>query len=530
MIQRLTATLILILLALSLTGATPPSDTKRIAVLPPDHAIVDDNPTITRGTYPTVQAAINSGACHIEVRAGEYDGFTLNRPCITIEMQGARFYNETVTVWIETAAEGSTITGDWEIYGDADGTALGDFYNGTGVHNAAAYVTLEGLKCTNLLSFCVLNPVATANNTVIRDCIIKNVATSPDPQLLAGTAIMFINGSSFNEVTGCDVSGQSGGIHTWYGASHNRIHHNNLINNYGWIGVNAPRSAIEDYGEIGAENTGNWFYYNTVDGSNASAFELADRLWDVRVVGNTVRNVEAGFWMGGSAGDYSRNALIEDNTFHGHAGVVSNWFSGTGEIKDNDFFGWDETATTGVIYVPSDALGDVVIEDNTFDGGQSPLRYSAIVGVLQFKDNIIQNTDANSIGLIYLADTPNPNAVISENLFQNNGLSRVINQNANTRVTVKDNVMYGGGLWLGEKSVVTGNEFHSPHDVWTPLYIQSGMIARDNLIFADNTPIVVDGGATGAMVIDNFVARLDGTAAALPNCGTNTCRDNWTVP
>lgn len=520
MIQRTIATLILTFLALSLVGAT--------ASGVGDYAIVDDNPAPVRGTYPTVQAAIESGAEWIEVRSGEYDGFTLNRPNVTIVMQGARFHNTTVTVWIETAAEGSVIQGDWEIYGDNTGVALGDFYNGTGVHNAAAYVTLEGLKCTNLLSFCVLNPVATAHDVKIRDCTVKNVATAPAPQLLAGTAIMFINGSSFNEVTGCDISGQSGGIHTWYGASHNRIHHNDLINNYGWIGVNQPRSAIEDYGEPGAENTGNWFYYNTVDGSNASAFELADRLWDVRVFNNEVRNVQAGFWMGGSTGDYSRGAVIENNDFYGHAGVISNWFSGTGTIKDNRFYNWDETATTGVIHVPSDGLGDVLIEGNTFDGGQSPLRYSAIVGTLRFKDNTIDGANGGGIGLVYLADTTNPNALIEGNTFRGIGNNRAVNQNSNTRVTVKGNVIYGS-IWVGANSLIADNDFYTPYDVWTPVYVNSGMIVHDNRIYADNTPVVVDGSATGAMVIDNFVAKQDGTAAALPTCtGTNVCRDNWT--
>lgn len=528
MIQRTIATLILILLTLTLTGATPHTEAKRLAVLSPDHVIVDDNPLTVRGYYPTVQDAINSGACHIEVRAGEYDGFTLNRPCITIEMQGARFHNTTVTVWIETAAEGVVIRGDWEIYGDNTGVALGDFYNGTGVHNAAAYVTLEGLKCTNLLSFCVLSPTAAAHDVKIRDCTIRNVAISPTPQLLAGTAILFINGSSHNEVTGCDISGQSQAIGTWYGASHNRIHHNDLIDNYGWIGVNQPRSAIEDYGEPGAENTGNWFYNNYVDGSNASAFELADRLWDVRVFNNEVRNVQAGFWMGGSGGDYSRNAVIENNDFYGHGGVVSNWFSGTGTIKNNRFYNWDETATTGVIFVPSDGLGDVVIDGNTFDGGQSPLRYSAPVGTLRFSGNTVQNIDNASIGLIYLADCPTCKAVIKNNLFQNNGLARVVNQNANTPVTFRDNIVYGA-IWVGEDSLITGNDFYGAVGMWTPVYVYSGTIVRDNRIYHNGDAMVIDGGATGAVIVDNLVARQDGTAAALPVCNTaNTCRDNFT--
>lgn len=522
MIQR---TLALVLFALFLMGTSP-----AVSGIG-DYAIVDDNPAPVRGTYPTVQAAIDSGAEWIEVRAGDnYPKFNLNRPNVTIVMQGARFHNDNdVTVWIEVTAVGSTITGDWEIYGDADGTELGDFFTGTGVYNNASYVTLEGLKCTNLLSFCVLNPVATANNVTIRDCHIQNVATSPTPQLLAGTAILFINESSHNTVRDCYISGQSQAIGTWYGASYNQVYDNHLQDNYGWIGANSPRSAIEDYGEPGAENYSNWFYNNYVDGSNASAFELADRLWNVRVIGNEVHNVHAGFWMGGSGGDYSRNATIEGNAFYGHAGGVSNWFSGTGRIEDNLFFNWDETATTGVVFVPSDGLGDVVITGNTFDGGQSPLRYSAPVGTLRFSDNTVQNTDNNSIGLLYFADCPSCKAVISDNLFQNNGLARVVNQNANTALTVRDNIIYGGGIWVGANSVITGNTFYTPHDVWTPVYVNSGMVVRDNFIYADNTPIVVDGGATGVRITDNFVARQDGSTAPLPNCGANNvCDGNWT--
>lgn len=517
MIQRIA---ILIFILLTLTGAS--------ASGVGDYAIVDDNPAPVRGTYATVQAAIESGAEWIEVRAGEYGGFSLNQPNVTIVMQGARFHNANdLTIWIDAAAVGATLQGDWEIYGDNTGVALGDNFHGTGVYNNAPHVTLEGLRCTNLLAFCVLNPVATAHHVTIKDCHIENVATSPTPQLLAGTGILFINGSSFNEVSGCYIAGQSQAIGTWYGASHNKIHNNRLVDNYGWIGINTPRSAIEDYGVDGAINTGNEFYNNLVDGSNASAFELADELRDVVVRNNTVYNVKAAFWMGGSGDNKSLNATIEGNTFYGHSGVISNWFSGTGRIVGNTFYDWDETGTTGTIIIPSDALGDVDIVGNEFKGGTGVLRASTNQGTIRFKDNRVSGASMPSIGILYFDDVGR--VEIEGNLFEEIE-GRVVNQANNLPITVKDNTIYGG-IWVGEKSVVSGNTFYSPYDVWAPVYIQSEMTVRDNLIFADNTPIVIDGGATGAMITDNFVARLNGTAAALPTCAPgNTCRDNWTVP
>lgn len=518
MIQRTIATLILILLTLTLTGATP--------ALSSDYAVVDDNPVLVRGYYQTVQAAIDSGATWIDVRKGEYAGFTLNRPNVTIVMQGARFYNTTVTVWIETAAEGSVIQGDWEIYGDNTGVALGDFYNGTGVHNAAAYVTLEGLKCTNLLSFCVLNPTAAAHHTVIRDCHIENVAISPSPQLLTGTAILFINGSSQNVVRNCYISGQSQAIGTWYGASHNHVHNNRLINNYGWIGVDSPRSAIEDYGVPGAVNTGNQFYNNFVDGSNASAFELADELRDVVVKDNTVYNVVAAFWMGGSGNNKSLDATIEDNIFYGHAGVVSNWFSGTGDILNNEFHDWEETATTSTIYVPSDALGDVDIVGNEFESGNGVLRYSAITGTLTFKDNRVTTDSASWI--LYFADTTNGGHVIADNLIDAPN-TLAITANNDTQLTIEDNTIYGAVWETGSGSVIADNDIYCSDGMWTGLLLNRvGQVARDNRLYCNNTPVVVQS-PSGAMVIDNLVARQDGTATALPTCtGTNVCRDNWT--
>lgn len=550
MIQRALA---LLILAFLLIGAT--SDYIGVG----DYAIVDDNPAPVRGTYPTVQAAIDSGAKWIDVRAGEYGGFSLNKPNVTIQMQGARFHNANdLTIWIDAAAVGATITGEWEIYGDNTGVALGDNFHGTGVYNNAPHVTLEGLRCTNLLAFCVLNPVATAHHVTIKDCHIENVATSPTPQLLAGTGIIFINGSSYNEVTGCFIRGQSQAIGTWYGSSFNRIHGNHLQDNYGWITGGFERSTVdankdsyisdkelangfkgdgfgfgarsdaEDYGVDGAINTGNQFYNNLVDGSNASAFELADELRDVVVRNNTVYNVKAGFWMGGSGDNKSLNATIEGNTFYGHAGVVSNWFSGTGRIAGNTFYDWEETGTTATIYIPSDGLGNVEISGNTVHGGNGFVRYSAPTGDLWLTNNRIETDTAS--WLIYFADTVNGGHVIADNLIDAPNTLAIVTNN-DTQLTISRNTIYGAVWETGSGSVIDSNTIYCSDGMWTGLLLNRvGQVARGNRLYCNNMPVVVQS-PSGAMVIDNFVAKLNGAAAALPTCSTaNTCRDNWIVP
>lgn len=518
MMQRTLTTLILFICFGLLTGTASGNNA---------YAVVDDTPALMPGQFTTVQAALDSGATWIEVRPGEYGGFALNRSNVTLRMQGARFYNnEDLTIWIDVAAEGATIQGDWEIYGAGDGSTLGDNFHGTAIYNNAAHVTLQGLRCTNLIAFCVISPVATAHHVTIRDCDIRNVATTPEPPLLTGTAILFINGSSYNTVRDCRIEGQSQAIGTWYGASFNRIYDNELVNNYGWIGAGSPRSAVEDYGVPGAENQGNWFYGNRVDGSNASAFELADELQNVVVRHNEVRNAAAGFWMGGTADNKSLNATIEGNTFFGDGDDETNWFSGSGVIRGNTWHGWTSNGV-GTIHVPSDGLGDVTIEGNVFRGGGMVLRSSAAGGLLRFTGNEIDGATHPNLGILYFADAPTATATIEGNRFVNI-TGRAVNQNAGTALTIRNNLIYGA-VWAGAGSTIEGNTFYTAFEAWTPLYIQSGVIARNNRIFADNTPVVVSGSATGTVVIDNFVARQDGSAAPLPICPVgNRCEGNWT--
>jgi Right handed beta helix region len=520
MIQRLTALLILIF---TLTAAT---------VAPADYCIVDDNPLAVRGQYTTIQAALDYGCSHIDVRKGAYPSFDVVNPNTTLEFQGAVIHNDfDVSVWIAAAAENTTLTGDLLIQGDSTGQLpTGDGFHGVGVYVNAPNVTIDGLRTSNLRSYSVYLPEPSAGYAAIRNFRFDNVCTDQYTNCCAATAIMFINGASDGTVQNGVVTGHSMFGGTWYGSSRITFSHNRALSNWGKIGENCDvtRRVFENYGLGQDGNSDNTFLYNYIDGGDG-AFEIADVIRGSTVQGNTVRNVNSHFGVAGSGSNRGVDIYIIDNFFYcdGTDQIQqTNWFSGAGWIRGNVFDGCIHN-NEGTIKIPSGAQGDgVFIVGNTFDGNGRVTRLSG--SNVTFSDNLIINPQYHNA--IYI-DNGAHAIRIESNDFQSDGGLQAINSNGGRNLTIRDNYIEGH-LWLlsgTSDSLVEGNEIHST--IWLGMSVPTRSIVRDNLIFNDGAPLHVDGAAIqGSTIYDNFMVTLDGTAAALPNCGTaNTCRDNWTV-
>jgi len=494
--------------------------------LPPmtaGYAVVDDDKSTD---YQSIQSALDSGATYVEVRPGTYEAFTVNTPNVTIEFQGAVIHNNfDVSVSITAAAVGATLKGDLLIQGDSTGELpTGDGFHGVGVYVTAPNVTIDGLRTSNLRSYSVYIPEPSAGYANIRNFQFDNVCTNQNTPCCAATAIMFINGASDGTVTNGVVTGHSMFGGTWYGSSRITFSHNRALNNWGKIGDNCdvPRRVFEDYG-LGDGNHDNKFLFNHVNGGDG-AFELADVLTGTMVIGNTVRNVNSHFGVAGSANNRGDNILIADNTFYCDGSDLTNWFSGAGDITNNTFDGCIEN-NVGTIYIPSDVQGDgVFITDNTFDGNGRVARFSG--DNVTFSDNLILNPAyANALYI----DNGVTDIWIRDNRFQGDAGLQAVNSNGASDLTITGNYIEGHLALLAgtSNSVVSGNEIRS--SAWLAIGVPHRSRVMDNDIYTDGTPLFIDNGITGAMIADNFVARLDGTAAALPTCGRNTCRDNWTV-
>lgn len=521
MTQRITAVLATLILALFLTGLMFPVGS---------YVIVDDDPMlgVQGSTFSTIQAALDSGASTVEVRDGVYtETVTISTPVTLVFRDGVTIPNDGLTrsVYVAPTATGTTIRGKGCVVGTHDGIGEnGDFSQGVGFYVDASNVTLDGVCVRNTRSFGIAINSNSVNHVTIKNCDLSNVATAPTPQLYASMAIQ-IMGADDNTVHGCLISGWSGGIHTWYDADRNNVHDNRGVNNYGWIGGGGqytPRSFVEDYGVDGAENDDNHFYNNYVDGTNGSAFELADILNNPHVIGNTVRNAFNAFVVQGSDDNKARGVLIADNTFYGHGCVVgdaTNWFSGSGVIRGNTFNAWCQN-NIGTIYVPTDGLG-VDITGNTFNGGGRIVRFSAASGVSWFRDNWVLDAEPQGNGLIYVADTTNPNLIIDGNTFQGTS-SRVVF--SLLPITFRNNYAEGV-VWGGGGSVIDGNTIVA--DDWTAVYAYPNTTVANNRILASGAGVTLEG--ANSLIERNYITRLDGSAAALPNCGTqNTCVGNWT--
>lgn len=517
MTRRITAVLAILLLALLLTGLASP---------PQAYVVVDDDPMFAAPgtTFSTIQAAEDSGALYIVVRPGTYtETVAIDTPNVTIEFQGAVIPNDGLSRSVTIAADGVTLKGDVCVVGTHDGAGEnGDFSQGVGFYVDASNVTLDGVCVRNTRSFGIAINNGAVHNVTIANCTLSNVATSPEPKLYASMAIQ-IMGADDNTVHDCLISGWSGGIHTWYDADRNNVHDNRGANNYGWIGSGGqytPRAFIEDYGVDGAENDDNHFYNNYIDGTNGSAFELADILNNPHVVGNVVRNAYGGFTVQGSDDNKARGVLIAHNTFYGDGDDATNWFSGQGSVERNTFNNWRQD-NIGTIYVPTDGLG-VDITGNTFNGGGRIVRFSATSGVSWFRDNWINNAAPQGNGLIYVADTTNPNLIIEGNTFQGTN-SRVVF--SYLPVTVRNNYIEGV-VWGGAGSVIDGNTIRA--DEWTAVYAYPSTTVTNNRILTSGAGVTLEGGYS--LIGRNYITKLDGSAAGLPNCGAlNTCVGNWTA-
>lgn len=521
MIQR---TLALLVVIISLTGATR----AQTGIWNPlAYAVVGQAGEWDKQHFMTIQAALDAGATYIVVRPGDYAGFDVNAPNVTLEFQGATIHNEfDVSVWIGAGAHNTTLKGDLLIQGDSTGQLpTGDGFHGVGVYVNAPNVTIDGLRTANLRSYSVYIPEAAAGYANIRNFEFNNVCTNQNTNCCAATAIMFINGASDGTVQNGVVTGHSMFGGTWYGSSRNTFAHNRALNNWGKIGesCDGTRRIFEDYG-LGDGNYDNKFLFNDIDGGDG-AFELADVLHGSVVQGNTVRNVNHHFGVAGSANNRGDNILIADNTFYCDGVDATNWFSGAGWIRGNAFNGCIEN-NIGTIYIPSDVLGDgVFITGNTFDSNGRVTRLSG--GNVTFSDNlIIRPAYSNAIYI----DNGVKDIWIEANHFESDGGLQAINSNGASNLTITGNYIEGHLSLLNgtSDSVVSGNEIRST--AWLGVGVPTRSIVRDNLIFNDGTPILVAGAAIqGSAIYDNFYAKYDGTTSSTPpDCGANTCRDNWT--
>lgn len=524
MTRRRLAVLTILILALFLTGITFPIGS---------YVIVDDDPQFgARGsTFTTIQAAEDSGATYIVVRPGVYtETVVIDTPNATVEFQGAVIPNNGTGVALSITAEHVTLKGDLCIVGTSDGSVLGDHNNGTGVSIAAPYATIDGLCTRNLTGFDVIAPDAAAHHITVRNCDIRGVATSPQPELKAFYGILFIGGGSDSLIEDCYITGKSQAAGLWYGVHRVTVRGVRAKNNWGCIDDAPPstcgkRSAFENYSE-GSPNVDNTFTENYVDGTRGAAFELADLQENTRVIGNTVRNAWGGaFGAMGSTNDYGHNFLIADNVFYGRgdAGDNTNWFSGSGTIRGNTFVEWNNDTTLCTIYLHGDALGDVTIEGNTFDGGGCVLRTAASNGTLRIADNRFNGVDRNTL---WFDGQASDNTVIEGNVFSGTA-GRAVSAN-DTAVTVRDNQIEGVVV-VGAGSVVEGNTIRTSTVDFISVYPKDNSIYRYNRFISDR-PSWAEWDADGLLIERNYVEKLDGTAAPLFACNAqSTCANNWTI-
>jgi len=302
-------------------------------------------------------------------------------------------------------------------------------------------------------------------------------------------------------------------------------------NNWGCIDDAPPstcgkRSAFENYSE-GSPNVDNTFTENYIDGTRGAGFELADLQENTRVIGNTVRNAWGGaFGAMGSANDYGHNFLIADNVFYGRgdAGDNTNWFRGSGTIRGNTFINWNNTTSLCTIYLHGDALGDVAIDSNMFDGGGCVLRTAAPNGALRIANNRFSHVATSTL---WFDGQASDSTVIEGNIFSGTA-GRVINA-TETSVTMRNNQIEGL-VFVGAGSVVEGNTIRTgattaPNAAITP---QSNSVYIRNLIISD-VPSWNEWNATTTLIERNHTRRENGAAAPLFSCNVaSTCAGNWT--
>lgn len=524
MTRHITAVFTLLLLPFLLAGATFAHG---------GYVVVDDDPQfgVLGSTFTTIQAAEDSGATYIVVRPGTYtETVVIDTPNVTVEFQGAVITNNGVGVALSIAAEHVTLTGDYCIVGNSDGTVLGNHNNGTGVSIVAPYATVDGLCTRNLTGFDVIAPDAAAHHITVRNCDIRGVATSPTVEQKAYYGILFMGGGSDSLIEDCYVTGKSQAVGLWYGVHRTTVRGVRAESNWGCIDDAPPstcgkRSAFENYSE-GSPNADNTFTENYVDGTRGAAFELADLQENTRVIGNTVRNAWGGaFGAMGSANDYGHNYLIADNVFYGRgdAGDNTNWFSGTGTIRNNIFIDWNNDTTLCTIYLHGDALGDVTLDSNIFEGGGCVLRTAAPSGTLRITNNRFNGVDRNTL---WFDGGASDNTVIEGNVFSG-AAGRAVSAN-DTAVTVRNNQIEGV-VAVGAGSVVEGNTIHTSAVDFISVYPQDNSIYRYNRFVSDR-PSWAEWDANGLLMERNYAEMLNGSPAPLFSCNTNsTCVGNWSA-
>lgn len=495
---------------------------------PVGYAIVNNTPgEWDKQHYTTIQSAVDSGASHIRVMAGDYPEWVNIPHSLTLECDtDATLLNDGTGVSIAINAPDVTIKG-CEIAGEFDGTAaaLGDSAHGTGVLIQGTDAHIDGLKTVNLAGFSIFSSNIDADRATIESFDFRNVATNREAHLCASTAIQFLAGSEGHAIRNGKVSGYSQAIGLWYGASNSAVSGNRLLNNYGWIGssCDGSRSAIETFG-VSEGNVGNRFIGNYIDGSNSNGFELADVLDDITVSGNTTRNTYGGaFGVAGSGNNRGTNIRIHDNTFYGVAGNNTNWFSGSGEIYSNTFIDYVQN-NIGTIFIPADGLGNVEIRNNTFTGNGRIIH--AQRGDVRFIGNTIENgvyTDH-----LYL-DGGVDSFLVADNTMTGY-VNRAINApNGATGVIVRGNTI-DGEVMAGEGAWITGNTVHGGAGVG--IVIQHRAVVMGNYATSDILPYFLLN-PTYALVERNYGALTNGGAVTVPNSTnclpSSTCARNWTA-
>jgi len=476
--------------------------------------------------YTTIQSAVDSGASHIRVMAGDYAEWVNIPHALTLECDAnTTLLNDGSGVSIAINAPDVTIKG-CEIVGEFDGTAaaLGDSAHGTGVLIQGVDAHIDGLKTVNLAGFSIFSSNIDADRATIENFDFRNVATNRDAHKCASTAIQFLAGSEGHAIRNGKVSGYSQAIGLWYGASNSVVSGNRLLNNYGWIGSSCDdsRSAIEDYG-LNEGNVNNRYVGNYIDGSNSNGFELADVLDDITVSGNTTRNTYGGaFGVAGSGANRGRNIRISDNTFYGTLGNNTNWVSGSVDISGNLFIGYTQN-NLGTLFIPADGLGGVKITNNTFDGNGRILH--AQRGGVEFTGNTVFGGTYSDH--LYL-DSGVDSFLIADNQMRGH-VARAINApNGATGVVVRDNTI-DGEVMAGEGAWITGNTVHGGAGVG--IVIQHRAVVMGNYATSDILPYFLLN-PTYALVERNYGVLTNGGAVTVPNntncLPSSTCVSNWT--
>ena len=508
-----------------------------------------------RNQYTTIQDAINSGAAWIDVRPDVYEEvLTIGHRC-TINAYGAVLSPPNDANAITIVQDGVLIEG-LEVLGTHDGSAnVGDFGMGVGVIMAAKYITLSRVTIRNTRSFAVLGSGTGVQGCKVQNCTILNQAADRTQIKYTNAAVLFINGAYGNDISFNHIEGWSQAVGLWYGASNNLVQSNRIQRNYGYIPVanlsrdiwanrssafagTGTRSACEDYGVPNAENTGNRWLDNEIDGATSAGLELADALINTLAQGNVIRNfsagrVEQGIIEGGGGIGVAGTALgynvkVLDNTIYGYGDIPQNygvglWCGGVGTVSQGNLWVDYVNNDIGTVFIPPESVGATV--DDAFVRNGMCIRVHGQRAKISgsYTDS---GTTVGNYGVLYFDHSGNH--TIEHPKFTNCP-TRIINANQSPALMIDAPQSHNsGGIVVGQDSIIHNPNLDHMANDWTAILLNANAQVLGGVVKSDNTPIVMQG-TSGAKVEGVYVTKRNGQAAPLPTgSATDTVRGNWT--